>query len=335
MKRSALLLTIAVAVAGPEIGHAQAPEPWAISAEAVLPGGAPANPDIAELLRRLASPTGEGLPVSEAEFLAYCAQADPEVDRQALFRYAVPGSKRNQDQDHAEYAQKLMQPERLQAGVDFLREHDALLRAAEERYRVARQDIVAILMWESGLGRHVGRHRVFNVLLAQLLYLERAMQVALDEQRATVGPPAAAELTPKEQAGRLEKLNKRAVTNLVALLRLAKAKGQDPTRMLGSWAGAIGYPQFMPASFKHATDGDGDGIIDLNHWPDAVFSVGSYLRANGYGQSAAPRRRGFLRYNPIGSYADGVIRYADAIREREALASAAPDQSGAGGAGSH
>jgi len=323
------ILAFAALILGPELGRAQGAESWTISAETVLPGGAPANPDIAELLRRLASPTGEGLPVSREEFLAICERADSTVDRKALFRYAVPSSRRDQDDEHAEFALKLMQPERLQAGVDFLREHDALLRAAESRYRVAREDIVAILMWESGLGRHVGQHRVFNILLAQLLYLEPAMQVALKEQRATVGPPAAAEPTPKAQAERLKKLNRRAVTNLVALLRLAKAKGQDPTLMQGSWAGAIGYPQFMPASFKHATDGDGDGLIDLNHWPDAIFSVANYLHANGYGHGTTARRRGIHRYNPIDSYVDGVIRYADALRERAALSSAEPDRSGA------
>lgn len=224
-----------------------------------------------------------------------------------------------------------MQPERLQAGVDFLRERDAFLRAAEDRFQVARQDIVAVLMWESGLGRHVGRHRVFNLLLAQLLYLEEAMQVAREEQLATAAPDAVPAPTAKAQAHRVQKLTRRAITNLVALLRQAKAKGQDPTLMLGSWAGAIGYPQFMPASFKHAADGDGDGIIDLNHWPDAIFSVANYLHAHGYGPSAAARRRGFLRYNPIDSYADGVTRYADAIREREALAAEAADRPGAGG----
>lgn len=324
LTRLTLILALVLIVSRLELSLAQGPGSWSISAETVLPGGAPANPDIAELLRRLASPTGEGLPVGKEEFLAICARADSTVDRKALFRYAVPSSRRDQDDEHAEFALKLMRPERLQAGVDFLQEHDALLRAAENRTRVAREDIVAILMWESGLGRHVGHHRVFNVLIAQLLYLEPAMQVALEEQRATVGSPAASEPSPRVQAERLKKLNRRAVSNLVALLRLAKAKGQDPTLMQGSWAGAIGYPQFMPASFRHAADGDGDGIIDLNHWPDAIFSVANYLHANGYGQDATARRRGILRYNPIDSYVNGVIRYADAIRERAAQAPEPP-----------
>jgi len=330
--RSRQILAFAVLVAGSTTGQAQGQEQWAISAAAVFPGGAPANPDIAEVLRRLESPAGEGAPVSAEEFLAYCDQAGPLVDRKALFRYAVPGSKRNQDREHAEFVRSLMQAEQVQAGTDFLQEHDALLRAAEARYEVAPQDIVAILMWESGLGRHVGRHRVFDVLLGQLLYLEPAMRVAREEQRAIDGPGTLEATTPKEQAHRIQKLTRRAVTNLVALVRLAKAKGQDPTLMLGSWAGAIGYPQFMPASFRHAADGDGDGVIDLNHWPDAVFSVASYLQANGYGPSAAARRRGIFRYNPIDSYADGVLRYANAIRERATRASDAPDRPGASGA---
>lgn len=322
--RSLLILAFAILASGPECAQAQAAEHWRISAETVLPGGKPANSEIAEVLRRLESPAGEGLPVSAEEFLAICAQADSSVERKALFRYAVPGSKRNQDREHDDFAASLMQPGKLQSGVDFLREHDALLRAAAARYRVAREDIVAILMWESGLGQHVGRHRVFNVLVGQLLYLEQAMQIALEEQRASAEAGAPPLPTPQEQARRLQKLTRRAVTNLVALLRLAKAKGQDPTQMLGSWAGAIGYPQFMPASLGHAADGDGDGIIDLNHWPDAIFSVGSYLEANGYGPSPAARRRSIHRYNPIDSYVNGVIRYADAIGARAAFVLESP-----------
>ena len=318
LARRIRILVLAGILAGLGICPGRSQEPWSISAEAVFPCGEPANPWIEEVILRLESPEGEGAPVTVDEFLAYCDRADPEVDRGALFRYARPGSIRNQDQDHAQYGRALMREEQLQAGVDFLGEQDSLLRDAEGSFGVARHDIVAILMWESALGKHVGRNRVFNVLLAQLLYLEEAQQAAIDEWRASGAADPVPELTPGEQAKRYAKLTKRAIVNLVALLRLSKAMGQDPTILLGSWAAAIGYPQFVPSSFKYAVDGDGDGLIDLNHWPDAIFSVASYLQAHGYAMSPDGRRRGIHRYNPIDSYVDGVIRYADAIRAREA-----------------
>ncbi len=276
-----------------------ATEPWSISAATVLPDGKPTNAYIQDLLLKLENPNDDGAPVSAMEFSVYCDQADPRVDVEALNKYALPGSIKRQDMDHGHYRRILMRDGRLRAGSGFLREHDELLRKAQNRYGVARQDIVAILMWESGLGKIVGDTPVFNVLLAQLLFLEEARQ-------------ARSELLPHERR-RFEKLKGRAVVNLAALLRLSKAKGQDPTIQRGSWAGAIGYPQFMPASLKYAADGDDDGVIDLHHWPDVIFSVAKYLDEHGYDTSYRGRKRGIHRYNPIDSYVHGVIAYADAI----------------------
>lgn len=281
---------------------ALAETPWRISTATVLPGGEPANSHIDELLRRLESPEGAGAPLDAEEFGDWLDRADPRVDVEALMRYADPASIRNQHGDHSRYRKRLMREDRVQAGVEFLRAHRDLLRKAERRHGVARQDIVSILMWESGLGRVDGKHATFGVLLAQLLYLEEA--------RGSDPEPSAEELR------RFEKLKGRAVGNLTALLRISKEKGQDPTAQRGSWAGAIGYPQFMPSSFRYAVDGDGDGVIDLKHWPDVIFSVANYLQGHGYDTSYRGRKRGIRRYNPIDSYVHGVIAYADAIARR-------------------
>ncbi len=284
------------------LSPALAVEHWTISAEVVLPAGEPSNADIQELLHRLESGEGEGAPVSAEEFGAYCDRADSRVDVEALMKYAAPGSIRNQNMDHSRYRQRLLQKNRVEAGALFLQEHKDLLREAEKRYGVAQQDIVSILMWESGLGKITGDTPVFNVLLAQLLYLEDA--------RRTHSEPNA------QDRKRFDKLKGRAVANLSALLRLSKELGQDPTVQRGSWAGAIGYPQFMPASLKYAADGDGDGLIDLHHWPDVIFSVAKYLHEHGYNTSYPGRKRGIYRYNPLDSYVNGVIAYADAIMDR-------------------
>ncbi len=281
---------------------ASAATEWTLAAEAVLPGGEPANSHVEQLLRRLESGEGSGAPMGAEEFVAVLDRADPRVDIEALMRYADPASIRRQHGDHARYRRRLMREDRVQAGVEFLREHRTTLRLAQARFGVARQDIVSILMWESGLGRVDGKHATLGVLLAQLLYLEEA--------RGDDPEPTAEELR------RFEKLKGRAVTNLAALLRISKEKGQDPVAQQGSWAGAIGYPQFMPSSFRFAIDGDGDGVIDLRHWPDVIMSVANYLREHDYDTSYRGRKRGIRRYNPIDSYVHGVIAYADAIARR-------------------
>jgi membrane-bound lytic murein transglycosylase B len=312
-RTSMILLVLALALGLAGVDPARAADSWPITAAAVLPGGEPANSHIRDLVERLASEEGPGEPVTLAEFRAHCERSDPAADHRDLMRYAAPGSVKRQDMDHNAYARTLMREPRIEAGARFLSEHGPLLRAAQNRFGVARQDIVAILMWESGLGKWTGKSRVFNLLLAQMLYLEEAHRSAIDDLRSTQSYDPDQDASPAEWEKRSAKLKRRAVSNLTALLRITKAKGQDPTALRGSWAGAIGYPQFMPASFALATDGDGDGVIDLNHWPDAIFSVASYLEAHGYNTSYAGRKRGLHAYNPIDSYVHGVIRYADAI----------------------
>jgi len=288
-------------------------EDWSISSEAVYPNGQPANRHIQELVRQLERSQGEGEAVSLEEFLAACDRADPEINREALLRYATPGSVRKQNQDHADYSKALQKSDRIQAGRSFLQEHDSLLTAARERYGVEPRDIVAVLMWESGLGQNAGRHRVFNVLLGQILYLEEARESAVNELKAAGDYDPSLDPSLAEQEKSLDKLIKRAIANLTALVRLSKAMDQDPTGVVGSWGAAIGYPQFMPSSLQFAVDGDGDGLIDLKHWPDAVFSVANYLEEHGYGPSLAERRRALFRYNRLDSYVEGVLRYSEAI----------------------
>ncbi len=307
-------ILIFLPVAAPRLACAQ--EKWSISTAAIFPGGPPANDHIRQLVRELGREEGIGVPLSLREFRAHCDRALPTVYRDQLIKYATPRSIAIQNQEHRDYSRVFMQERRLRAGVAFLRREDRLLRAVEAAYGVARHDVVAILMWESGLGEFVGDYRVFNIFLGQLLYLDAAREAAIRDLEAAGTYDPARFPSPARQQARLGKLKDRAVKNLVALLRVAKDKGIDPTRQVGSWGGSMGYAQFAPASLRFAADGDRDGTIDLNHWPDAIFSVASYLQQHGYDQSYAGRKRGIHAYNPINSYVTGVIRYADAIWQR-------------------
>jgi len=82
---------------------------------------------------------------------------------------------------------------------------------------------------------------------------------------------------------------------LKELLLLARDIGFDPLTLKGSYAGAMGLPQFMPSSYRrYAVDYDEDGIIDLARSPaDAIGSVASYLKAFGWvpGEPAVTRVR--------------------------------------------
>ena len=294
------------------------PQSWEIHKSAIidLPRNHPAASYLPDLVRRLAAERGGGSPVSEAEFLALFDRPESRtVYGSQLIKVATPRSVQIQNKAHEDFSRVFLTEKRVKRGVAFLEERKDLLGRAEREYGVAPKDIVSILMWESGLGEFTGNYRVFNVLVAQLLYMEEAQQEAVRRIKARgEANPLASAAVAKKQEERFARIRRRCVGNLVALLRHSKATGVDPLSLHGSWAGAIGYPQFMPASMPHAADGDGDGTINLHSWPDAIMSVAKYLNERGkYGPADAARRKALFSYNPIDSYVNGVIKYAEAI----------------------
>ena len=304
-----------------EVAAADDVDNWELRKSAIvdLPRTHPAASYLPDLIERLASGQGGGQSVSEAEFLALFDRSESrKVYASQLIKVATPRSVAIQNKAHEDYSRVFLTEKRVKRGVAFLEEKKDLLERAERKYGVARKDIVSILMWESGLGEFTGNYRVFNVLVAQLLYLEEAQQEAVRRIKANgEADPLANAAVAKKQEERFAKIRRRCVGNLVALLRQSKAAGVDPLSLHGSWAGAIGYPQFMPASMPHAADGDGDGTIDLHSWPDAVMSVARYLKERGkYGPTDTARRKAIFSYNPLDSYVNGVIKYAEAVWAR-------------------
>jgi len=97
-------------------------------------------------------------------------------------------------------------------------------------------------------------------------------------------------------------------------VRQCKTRGIDPLTVKGSWAGALGFPQFMPASLRWAEDGNGDGKIDLFEMDDAIASVGKYLQAANFKKSA---RDAVYDYNHEAAYVEGVLAFAAALKEPE------------------
>jgi len=156
-----------------------------------------------------------------------------------------------------EYRRRFLTPQRIREGVAFWQQHRELLdRVAAER-GVAPEYIVAILGVETFYGRITGRYRVLDALAT----------LAFDY------PPRAGFF------GR----------ELTSFLKLSREEAVDPFAALGSYAGAMGAPQFMPSSYRrYAVDGNGDGRRDLfSTWDDVVASVANYFRENGW-QPGAP-----------------------------------------------
>jgi len=152
----------------------------------------------------------------------------------------------------AEYRPIFITDRRINQGVEFWKQHEAALARAEQEYGVPAQVIVAIIGVETSYGSNTGSYRVIDAL-------------------STLGfdYPPRAEFFRKE---------------LKQFLLLAREQQVDPLTLKGSYAGAMGMPQFMPSSFRaYAVDFDGDGHINIWNDPDdAIGSVASYFKRHGW-----------------------------------------------------
>ena len=151
-----------------------------------------------------------------------------------------------------EFRSRFVDAVRINGGVRFWREHAATLEKASREFGVPEEIIVATIGVETIYGRRTGGYGV----------LEALTMLAFNY-------PPRAELFRSE---------------LVQYLLLAREARIDATSMKGSYAGAIGIPQFMPSSYRrYAVDFDGDGKRDLLNSPaDAIGSVANYYKSHGW-----------------------------------------------------
>jgi membrane-bound lytic murein transglycosylase B len=157
------------------------------------------------------------------------------------------------------YRERFVEPRRIAAGVGFWLSHRKDLERAEQQFGVPAQIIVGILGVETFYGQHMGNYRVIDTLTT----------LSIDFPQAH---PRAAERQAFFQS------------ELGYFLTQLHAQPAKAAPILGSFAGAMGWPQFMPSSWaKFAVDFDGDGQIDLLHSPiDAIGSVANYFKAYGW-----------------------------------------------------
>ncbi len=156
----------------------------------------------------------------------------------------------------AAYRARFVEPVRLRAGVEFWRAHADTLRRAEAQYGVPAAIVVGIVGVETLYGRHTGSFRVLDALAT----------LAFDF------PPGRRDRSAFFR------------DELEALFVLAAREHIDAGSLRGSYAGAMGWPQFMPSSISRwAIDFDGDGRVDLHgSVADTIGSVAYYLAAFGW-----------------------------------------------------
>ena len=152
----------------------------------------------------------------------------------------------------AEYRPIFMTKERIDAGTAFWRENRVALEDISTSTGVPVEILVGIIGVETYFGRITGGHRVLDALATLAFFY----------------PPRA-----KFFRGELEQF-----------LLLVREENMQPSDAFGSYAGAMGRPQFMPSSYRaYAIDSTGDGKRDIwNDWEDVAASIANYFNAHGW-----------------------------------------------------
>ncbi|HPY40970.1 MAG TPA: lytic murein transglycosylase B [Thiolinea sp.] len=156
------------------------------------------------------------------------------------------------------YRSKFVTPANIQKGTQFWRQYGPHLQRASQQYGVDPEYIVGIMGVETRWGRILGKHRVIDALTTSALTNQRRSSFFFDE--------------------------------LADYMLMTRSERMDPLAPKGSYAGAMGYGQFMPSSFRgYAVDFDGDGVKDLWNPIDAIGSIANYFAQHGWrrGQEVA------------------------------------------------
>jgi membrane-bound lytic murein transglycosylase B len=183
---------------------------------------------------------------------AQLAQARRIAAAQRLMMPPPAGTAKN----WAAYRERFVEPQRIMAGVRFWQDHAAWLQRAEAQFGVPAEIVVGIVGVETFFGRITGNFRVLDVLAT----------LAFDF------PAGRSDRSPFFR------------TELEEFLVMCRREGLAPDAPRGSFAGAMGLPQFMPSSVnRFAVDYDGDGRIDLGaSGADVVGSVANFLAMHGW-----------------------------------------------------
>lgn len=154
------------------------------------------------------------------------------------------------------YRSRFVEPIRIRAGIAFWQQYQTELKRAEAQYGVPAEIIAGVIGVETIYGRNTGSFRVLDVLAT----------LSLDF------PSGRSDRSPFFKA------------ELGAFMKLCAEQQLAPDTVLGSYAGAIGWPQFMPSSIRRwGVDFDGNGQVDLQGSPvDAIGSVAHYLAEHGW-----------------------------------------------------
>ncbi|MBB5206135.1 membrane-bound lytic murein transglycosylase B [Inhella inkyongensis] len=253
--RSLLTLLLALSSLSPAQATPPPKKPSAITAPPAHGGSPGAYANRQDVMAWAEEQTRPGAPLAawtQQELLEQLGQAQYQARAAQLMMPAPSG----QAKDWAAYRDRFVEPRRLQAGLRFWEQHAQAFERAERQYGVPAEVIAGIIGVETYYGQIMGNYRVLDALAT----------LAFD--------------FPGGRSDRTSYFREQ----LAEFLLWARAEGRPASEFKGSFAGAMGFGQFMPSNVRRlAVDFDADGRIDLIENPvDAIGSIARFLVEHGW-----------------------------------------------------
>jgi membrane-bound lytic murein transglycosylase B len=248
----------------------------------VQPAGASSDyvsrPDVRAFIESVSEE--HGIDIADLERILGGARHSPAAVR---LIGPAPSSAPSPARSYARYRAKFLTPALIAAGSRFWALHAEDLARAEAEFGVPVEVILGILGVETSYGENTGSFRAIDALATIAFDGVRRQDYFRDE--------------------------------LKELLLLARDTGIDPLAVKGSYAGALGLPQFMPSSYRrYAVDYDSDGAVDLLRSPaDAIGSVARYIKEFGWVQGEVPTASVRLAPGTEADLVSGLERIHDVL----------------------
>ncbi len=200
----------------------------------------------------------------------------------------------------------------LAAAKIYLTRYEDELSNAESTYGVDREVITAIILVETKFGQSLGKRQVINTLSTMASLLDPNVRKKFWEE-------ISGSTNLSFDAFEKKALDKSswAYRELKALLKYTEREEMDIFKITGSYAGAMGIPQFMPSNIiRFAADGNVDGRIDLFEHADAIASIANFLKKCGWyrGIDDEKAKKVIRQYNPSSYYIDTILKVAQMLK---------------------
>lgn len=219
--------------------------------------------------------------------------------------------------------QGVVTPDNIKKARVFMKENKVWLDRAHRQWGVPPEVVVGLLLVETRLGTYLGANNAFETLA----------HMSASRDLAPLLPHLKGHVPTEEESQWLQaailKKAEWAYEELRALIEYALENNLNPLSIPASIYGAIGLCQFMPSNIKrYGRDGNGNGQVNLFAIPDAIASVGNYLRAHGWktALTRADQIQILKKYNNSTTYANTIMAIADQLDPDKAAAAKKPVQ---------